>query len=100
MVIIHFPEGGYVLDRKAREELMPSFLVNDSEIKGTTGAGDAFCAGCLYAIHEGYGYKEMLKFAHACASFNLMNPTSTGGAVAKDLIEAYIQTASQRSSLG
>lgn len=99
IVIIHFPEGGMALDRKGNEEIMPSFLVNESEIKGTTGAGDAFCAGCLYAIHEGYEYKAMLKFAHACASFNLKNPTSTGGAVSKEALDAYTKTAKQRPSL-
>lgn len=99
MVIIHFPEGGFVLDRKGNQEIMPSFLVNEAEIEGTTGAGDAFCAGCLYAIHEGYEYKAMLKFAHACASFNLKNPTSTGGAVSKEALDTYTKTAKQRPSL-
>jgi sugar/nucleoside kinase (ribokinase family) len=98
-VIIHFPEGGLVLDRKGDELLLPSYEVSDAEIKGTTGAGDAFCAGCLYAIHEGYDHESMLKFAHACASFNLQNPTSTGGAVTKDEIDLYIQSASLRPSV-
>jgi sugar/nucleoside kinase (ribokinase family) len=98
LVIIHFPEGGYVLDRKGNKELMPSYMVNESEIKGTTGAGDAFCAGCLYAIHEGYCFKDMLRFAHACASFNLQSPTSTGGAVSKEILEDYMKSAPQRPS--
>jgi sugar/nucleoside kinase (ribokinase family) len=98
-VIIHFPEGGLVLDRNGDELLLPSFKVSEEEIKGTTGAGDAFCAGCLYAIHEGFDHERMLKFAHACASFNLKNPTSTGGAVSKDEVESYIRTASLRESI-
>jgi sugar/nucleoside kinase (ribokinase family) len=98
-VIIHFPEGGLVLDRNGDELLLPSYKVSDVEIKGTTGAGDAFCAGCLYAIHEGFDHERMLKFAHACASFNLKNPTSTGGAVSMDEVESYIRTASLRESI-
>jgi sugar/nucleoside kinase (ribokinase family) len=98
-VIIHFPEGGLVLDRNGDELLLPSFKVSEEEIKGTTGAGDAFCAGCLYVIHEGFDNERMLKFAHACASFNLKNPTSTGGAVSKDEVESYIGTASLRESI-
>ena len=98
-VIIHFPEGGLVLDRNGDELLLPSYEVSEEEIKGTTGAGDAFCAGCLYAIHEGFDHERMLKFAHACASFNLKNPTSTGGAVSKDEVESYIRTASLRESI-
>ena len=78
---------------------MPSYIVDESEIKGTTGAGDAFCAGCLYAIHEGYSFKEMLKLAHACASFNLQNLTSTGGAVSKEILEDFMQSASPRASI-
>jgi sugar/nucleoside kinase (ribokinase family) len=98
-VIIHFPEGGLVLDRNGDELLLPSFEVSDVDIKGTTGAGDAFCAACLYAIHEGYDHERMLKFAHACASFNLQNPTSTGGAVTIGEIDHYIESASLRPSV-
>ena len=33
---------------------MPTDMIPKSEIVSAVGAGDAFCAGTLYALHEGY----------------------------------------------
>jgi sugar/nucleoside kinase (ribokinase family) len=55
-------------------------MVPSSQIVSAVGAGDAFCAGCLYSIHEDYTLEKMLDFANASARFNLFNATSTGGA--------------------
>jgi sugar/nucleoside kinase (ribokinase family) len=51
-----------------------------SQIVSSVGAGDAFCAGCLYAVHEGYSLDDLLAFANESARFNLFSATSTGGA--------------------
>ena len=67
----------------------PSFSPSKEEIVSTVGAGDAFCAGSLYAIHEGYGLEELLAFASASARFNLFSVTSTGGAPTLETIRNY-----------
>jgi len=98
-VVIHFPEGGYSFDNKSNEVFVPSFLVDSSEIKGTVGAGDAFCAGMLYALHEEIDIADALKLASANARFNLLHPTSTGGAVPVDEVLDYMNKAKLRPSI-
>ncbi len=59
-----------------------------SEIKGTTGAGDAFCAGALYAIYRGKTDSEILDFASSAAVMALRSADATGGLCAeKEIIE-------------
>ena len=90
MVVIHFPEGGVVATKDGRCCSAPSFSPAKEEIVSTVGAGDAFCAGSLYAIHEGYDLKDLLDFASACARFNLFSSTSTGGAPTIETVKEFI----------
>ena len=92
MVVIHFPEGGVVATKDGRCCSAPSFSPAKEEIVSTVGAGDAFCAGSLYAIHEGYELKDLLDFASACARFNLFSSTSTGGAPTIDIVKDFIKS--------
>lgn len=79
IVVIHFPEGGIAVS-KDEACFVKSDLIPAANIVSSVGAGDAFCAGVLYSIHENYSFGRMLSFANACARFNLRNETSTGGA--------------------
>ena len=90
MVVIHFPEGGFAMRRNGEQLFVGSFPVSPSEIKSTVGAGDAFCAGALYAIHEGWPLSGLLTFASANARFNLLSESSTGGAVSLRQVQEYI----------
>ena len=56
---------------------VPSYDVPKEDIVGTTGAGDAFCAGALYAIHEGRSDREILEFASAAAVMALRSADAT-----------------------
>ena len=91
MVVIHFPEGGFAMRRSGEQCMADSFPVSPSEIKSTVGAGDAFCAGALYAIHEGWPLSELLTFANANARFNLLSESSTGGAVPLRAVQEFVQ---------
>lgn len=91
LVVIHFPEGGVAAARNGEVCYAPSFPVDRSEIVSSVGAGDAFCAGALYAIHEGWGLEEMLAFAAASAHFNLLSATSTGGAPELKTILSFLR---------
>jgi sugar/nucleoside kinase (ribokinase family) len=50
-----------------------------SYIKGSVGAGDAFCAGALYSIYNDYDDEKMLKFASNTAACNLSEADSISG---------------------
>lgn len=89
-VVIHFPEGAIAADRNGEITSMGSFKIAGKEIKGTVGAGDAFCAGVLYGLHEDLDLREVLRIGHASAYFNLKDSTSTGGAVAMKQIREFL----------
>ena len=80
LCVIHFPEGGFVARKDGESCFRASDRLPLAEIVSSVGAGDAFCAGCLYAIHEDYTLSDMMDFANASARYNLKSATSTGGA--------------------
>ncbi|MGE6303179.1 carbohydrate kinase family protein [Serratia liquefaciens] len=79
-VVIHCPEGAYGLESGGEARWQPSWRVRETEIVGSVGAGDAFCAGVLYASHEDWPLVETLQLAHACARFNLLCANAIDGA--------------------
>lgn len=82
-VIIHMPMKAICLSGDTITEV-GSYLLPDDFIAGTTGAGDAFCSGCLIGIYEGMSDREMLEFASACSVMALRKADATSGIVTKD----------------
>ncbi len=78
-VVVHMPEGGYVLCRDGQELFLPSLAVPQDFIAGANGAGDAFAAGVLYGLHEGWPPERLLRLAVATAAASLRHPTTTAG---------------------
>lgn len=89
-VVIHFPEGGFVMDSKKTIYFEESYHLEASEIKSAVGAGDAFCSGILYALHEELQIKEAIQIANACARFNLFDATATGGAQTLETVKQFL----------
>jgi len=79
LVVIHFPEGAYLLSRDHNEILQPSLDLPAGYIVGSTGAGDSFCAGVLYGLQRGWSYEKTLRFAVCAGAMNLSDLTTTGG---------------------
>jgi len=79
LVVIHFPEGGYLLSKDGVEILQPSLELSDDYIVGSSGAGDAYCAGILYGLYQGWDYDRTLRFATCAGGMNLNDLTTTGG---------------------
>ena len=77
-VIIHTPEMGVCVSEKG-VECVPSYALPDNFIIGTTGAGDAFCAGALFGIYQNKTDKEILEFASAVAVAALSSADATSG---------------------
>ena len=77
-VIIHTPEMGVCVSEKG-VECVPSYALPDNFIVGTTGAGDAFCAGALFGIYQNKTDKEILEFASAVAVAALSSADATSG---------------------
>jgi sugar/nucleoside kinase (ribokinase family) len=79
LVAVHMPEGVILRDRSGTQTALGACLLPEGFIKGTLGAGDAFCAGMLYGLHEGWGAIRCGELGIACATACLANPTATGG---------------------
>lgn len=78
-IIIHFPRGAYAKERNGNETIQGCVNLPQSEIKGTVGAGDAFCAGVIHGIHEGYAMSRTLKTAVSLAASCLRDVTTSNG---------------------
>lgn len=77
-VIIHMPERAVCLSEEGFTSV-GSYILPEGFIQGTTGAGDAFCAGALIGIYNDRADKEILEFASACAVMSLRCAGATGG---------------------
>ena len=77
-VIIHTPEVGVCVSGNG-VQLVPAYALPDKFIVGTTGAGDAFCAGSLIGIYQNKSDKEILEFASATAVAALSRADATSG---------------------
>ena len=77
-VIIHTPETGVCVSENG-VEFVPAYDLPKNFIVGTTGAGDAFCAGALIAIYQNKTDKEILEFASAAAVAALSSADATSG---------------------
>ena len=77
-VIIHKPECAVCLSRN-RFTWLGSYILPDGYIQGTTGAGDAFCAGSLIGIYNGWEDDRILEFASSCAVMALGSADATSG---------------------
>ncbi|MBQ3256314.1 MAG: helix-turn-helix domain-containing protein [Oscillospiraceae bacterium] len=83
-IIIHSKTYSFVLDVQSGEFTeSPSLKIPQDCIKGSVGAGDAFCAGCLYALYNQFSDKELLDFASAAAACSLFATNSTDGMKSK-----------------
>jgi len=79
LVVIHFPEGGFARTRRGEDFWQSSLNLPAKAIAGTAGAGDAFCAGVLLGLHEGWDLARCLHTAVCAAAASLSDPTCTGG---------------------
>ena len=80
-VIVHFPLGAVAISRDGSTFDQPSVAVPPTEIVASNGAGDAFTAGVLFAIHENRPLEEALELGHAAAAASLRSLSTVGSVV-------------------
>ncbi len=78
LVVVHFPKGAVVAARDGRVVTRPSVRIPPAEVAGANGAGDAFAAGFVYAVHEGWDVERAVALAHATAAASLRQISTTG----------------------
>ena len=77
--VIHSPEGGFGLDEAGNYVAIDSLALPEGYIKGTVGAGDAFCSGVLYGAWRGMDLAEAIELGTAAAACSLSQPGGTEG---------------------
>lgn len=79
-IVVHEKNIAYGYDCKTEEFVtVPSLDMPREFIKGTTGAGDAYCSGILYGAHEDKSLKDAMRFARASATCSLTENNGSDG---------------------
>lgn len=77
--VIHCPEGGYGVDEHGNYIETESVPLPREAIKGTVGAGDAFCSGVLYGAYTDLPLAEAIELGNAAAACSLSESGATEG---------------------
>jgi len=88
MAVIPLGPQGAIARSRAGEVELPAFSVR---ARDTTGAGDAFRAGLLWALLEGREPAEALRVAAAVAALNCREPGAQGGLPDRAGLEAFLE---------
>ena len=78
IVVVHCPVIAIAVTRDGKVFTKPSTQIPRDLVAGANGAGDAFAAGMLYGVHEGWSVDEALTLAHASAAASLRSLSTTG----------------------
>jgi sugar/nucleoside kinase (ribokinase family) len=78
LVAVHFPMGAVALTASRELIRQPSLRVPPDEIVAANGAGDAFAAGTLYGMHQGWPPADALALGRAAAAASLRGVSTTG----------------------
>ncbi|WP_341480018.1 carbohydrate kinase family protein [Paenibacillus dendrobii] len=79
--------GAMLLTPGGSPEMVPSFSVTPVD---TTGAGDAFNAGLIYAYRSGLRGREMVRFANASGAISTQGIGGTGSLPSASKIEDFL----------
>lgn len=77
--VIHCPEVGCGIDENGEYFEVPSLKLPKGYIKGTVGAGDAFCAGILYAAEMDMPMDIALRLGACAAAASLSEVSASDG---------------------
>ena len=78
-VVVHYVTGATLVARDGARLFKPSVKVPPEAVLGVNGAGDAFAAGLLYGVHEGWSHDACLTLAHATAAACIRVPGAYDG---------------------
>jgi hypothetical protein len=78
-VTLHTERGAVAATHNSEHSIQPSLQLPTGFSRGATGAGDAFAAGLLYGLHEGWPLQKRLLLAVSVAASSLADPTPSKG---------------------
>lgn len=77
-VIVHCPQKALWVGSDGQILSDPVKPLSPAEVASPLGAGDCFCAGILYGLHEGWPPEKALELGHITARASLRGLTATG----------------------
>lgn len=95
-VIIHMPDCSVCCSDQG-VSVLGSYILPEGYIQGTTGAGDAFCAGALIGIYNGWSDVEIMEFASGCAVMALGSADATSGMKTEQEIKDFCKSLDRRN---
>jgi sugar/nucleoside kinase (ribokinase family) len=75
-VVVHCPQTALWVGSDGQVSHVPAVPLPREHIASPLGAGDTFCAGILYALHEGWKPQRALELGHAIARASLRGITA------------------------
>lgn len=79
LIAVHMPEGVLMRDERGKQAWQSSLALPKGFIKSGVGAGDAFCAGMLHGLHEGWDNLKTARLAVCCATASLSESDASSG---------------------
>ncbi len=77
LVVVHHPMGAVAVEKRGGRQVAASVNVPQAEIVSSVGAGDAFYAGMLFGLHEGWPLAKCLGLGNAAAATSLHSATTS-----------------------
>jgi sugar/nucleoside kinase (ribokinase family) len=79
LAVVHFPAGAVAADRSGRTWRQGSVRLPRERVRSTTGAGDAFAAGVILGLHEGWPTERCLRLGAASAAACVRGASTSDG---------------------
>lgn len=79
LAVVHFPAGCVAAAPGGRTWRQGSARLRREQVASTNGAGDAFAAGILLGLHEGWPAERCLRLAVASAAACVTSPSTSAG---------------------
>jgi len=98
--VIHCPEGAYGVDESGNYVKTESAPLPRESIRGTVGAGDAFCSGVLYGAYKGLPLLDAIELGNAAAACSLTESGATEGMRTAEQAMAFCRALRKQAEAG
>jgi sugar/nucleoside kinase (ribokinase family) len=99
LAVVHFPAGCVAAAPGGQTWRQGSVRLPRDQVRSTTGAGDAFAAGVILGLHEGWPVEHCLRLAVASAAACVRGPNTSDGIKRADACLAEADEAGYRPAL-
>jgi sugar/nucleoside kinase (ribokinase family) len=96
LAVVHVPAGCVAAAPGGRTWRQGSVRLPREQIRSTIGAGDAFAAGVILGLHEGWAVERCLRLAVASAAASVRSPHTSAGIKPADICLAEADRAGYR----